>query len=76
MVSTFAANMLIEDRACDMLLFGEDILEEMLFFGEDNREEERFRANASVVFLVCERALWGMIGASSLDALCLEGTPK
>jgi hypothetical protein len=48
--------MLIEERACDMLFFGDDILDEMLFLGEDIREEERFRANASAVFFVCDRA--------------------
>ena len=40
-----------------MLFFGEEILEEILFLGEYIWEEERFRANASAVFLVCERAL-------------------
>jgi hypothetical protein len=72
----FVLNILIEERACDMLFFGDDILDEMLFLGEDIREEERFRANASAVFFVCDTARCGIIGASSPDALCLEGAPK
>jgi len=54
-----------------MLLFGEDILE-ILFFGEAILEIERFRARYSADFLVCERALCGIWGASSSDV----GVPK
>lgn len=65
MVSTFAPNILIDDRAVDMLFLGEDI-----------RDIDRFRASISALLFVCERALFGIVGASSLEALCLDGVPK
>jgi len=36
-----------------------------LFFGEDIRDVDRFRASISAFFLVCERALLGILGAPS-----------
>jgi len=43
-----------------------DILE-MLFLGEDILEIDRFRAKYSAELFVCERALVGIIGASSSE---------
>jgi len=63
--------MLIEDRVVEILFFGDDILE-ILFLGDAIREIERFRARYSADFLVCERALCGIFGASSSDV----GEPK
>jgi len=63
--------MLFDDRAVDMLFLGDDILE-ILFLGEDILDIERFRARYSADFLVCERALCGIFGASSSDV----GEPK
>jgi len=70
-VSGFGLNMLFDDRAVDMLFLGDDILE-ILFLGEDILDIERFRARYSADFLVCERALCGIFGASSSDV----GEPK
>jgi hypothetical protein len=42
----FVLNMLIDDRAVDMLFFGDDIL-----------EMDRLRASASADLLVCEGTL-------------------
>jgi len=51
--------MFIDDRV-EMLLFGDDIL-----------DVDRLRAKISAFFLVCERALLGMTGASSGgESLC------
>jgi hypothetical protein len=57
--------MLIDDRAVDVLLLDEDI-----------RDIDRFRAMISEFFFVWLGALLGIVGASSLDALCREGAPK
>lgn len=65
----------MEDRVVEMLmLFFGDEIREMLFLGEDILEMERFRARYSADFLVCERALWGIFGASS--SLACPGDPK
>jgi hypothetical protein len=48
-----------------------DVLE-MLFLGEVIFDMERFRATLSADLLVCEGALWGILGASSSEV----GTPK
>jgi hypothetical protein len=57
-----ALNMLIESRAKDVTLF----------LPEDIRDMDRFRDSISWVFLVCESARRGIIGASSEDeVLCL-----
>jgi hypothetical protein len=61
----FEENMLIDDRAVDVLLLDEDI-----------RDIDRFRAMISEFFFVWLGALLGIVGASSLDALCREGAPK
>jgi len=58
-------NMFIDDRACEMLFFGEDIL-------AMDRERDRI----SWVFLVCDAALLGIEGASSPETFALEGAPK
>ena len=61
----FEENMLIDDRAVEALLLDEDI-----------RDIDRFRAMISEFFFVWLGALLGIVGASSLDALCREGAPK
>jgi len=57
--------MLSDERAVDMLLFGDDI-----------REIDRLRAIASADLFVCEGTRSGILGASSDDALVLDGAPK
>lgn len=47
-----------------MLLFGE-VIRDMLFFGEEILFIDRFLAKYSADFLVCERALVGILGTSS-----------
>jgi len=42
---------------------------EMLFFGEDIRVVDRFRASISAFFLVCDSALLGIWGADSSPEL-------
>lgn len=66
-MSGFEENMLMDDRAveADMLLFPADI-----------RDIERFLAMISEFFFVWLGALLGILGASSLEALCREGAPK
>jgi len=77
--------MLIDDRAVDMLFFGEDIrdmlffgedIRNMLFFGEDTCDIDLFRASISALRFVCERALFGIAGASSPEPLRLDAVPK
>jgi hypothetical protein len=63
----------MEDRVVDMLFFVDEILE-MLFLGDDILEMDRLRARYSADFLVCERALWGILGTSS--SLACPGEPK
>jgi hypothetical protein len=58
--------MLIDDRAVD----------DMLLFDADICEVDRFRAIISEFFFVWLGALLGIIGASSLEALCREEAPK
>jgi hypothetical protein len=57
--------MLIDDRAVDVLFLDEDI-----------RDMDRFRARISEFFFVWLGALLGIVGASSLEALCREGAGK
>jgi len=66
--------MLMEDRETEILVLGDAILEEMLFLGDDIREIDRLRARYSADFFVCERALCGILGASS--SLACPGEPK
>jgi hypothetical protein len=48
----------------------------MLFFGDGILEMDRLRAIASADLFVCEGTLWGIIGASSDEALVLDVAPK
>jgi len=59
----------MDDRAVetDKLAFGDDRTDVMLFFEDDIRDVDRLRAKISAVFLVCERARCGMIGAASVE---------
>jgi len=58
--------MFIDDRAVD----------DVLLFDPDIRDIDRFRARISEFFFVWLGALFGIVGASSLEALCREGAPK
>jgi hypothetical protein len=58
--------MLIDDRAMD----------DMLLLELDIRDVDRFRARISEFFFVWLGALLGIVGTSSLEALCREGTSK
>ena len=53
----------------DTIGIGDDIerlcLDEMLFLGDVILEIDRLRARYSADFLVCDRARWGITGASS-----------
>ena len=69
-MSTCEENILIEDRAVDVLF---SLLEPI---EPDNRVMDRFRAMVSESFFVWLGALVGIDGASSLDALCRDGAPK
>lgn len=63
-------NMLIEDRAVDVLVSLLDAVD------PERRVMDRFRAMISEFFFVWLGALVGIVGASSLEALCREGAPK
>jgi len=54
----------------------DDLAVDTLFCREDIRDIERFRAIISEFFLVCDGALLGIMGASSLEALVRDGAPK
>ena len=49
---------------------------EMLFLDDDIRLMECLRAMASADLLVCDGTLWGILGASSDEALVRDGAPK
>jgi len=70
MASTCVENMLIEDRAVDVLFSLLGSVE------PDNRVVDRFRAMISESFFVWLGALVGIDGTSSLEALCRVGAPK
>ena len=69
--------MLMDDLACVILLVGDILGDENELFMEDAiREFDRLCAKASAVLFVCERARWGMMGASWLEELWRDGPPK